>query len=201
MAASTELPGIRIQPYFKDSLRYITTLDKWRAGFKKQSHELYVKHFMNKYGPDQDPPSRMLLETATISSLSHAYDNLVFSPAKGRVAHCFGLRSANTCVNWFHSMSHLRNVICHHGRIWYASFSITPQLPGQLLKNSGGSPVKNHYRLAAQVYVLSSLLKAVDSSAASGWMDTFKGAVVPFSDRDLEHNGFEPGWDSHPIFN
>lgn len=186
---------------FKDTVRHANTLNKWRAGFEKQSHELYVKHFLNKYGPHQDPPSWMLLETATIGSLSHAYSNLVFSTAKEGVAHCFGLRSANTCANWFHTMSHLRNVICHHGRIWYASFSITPRLPGQLLKKSSGSPMKNHYRLAAQVYVLYSLLKAVDLAAATVWMGTFKSAVVHLPPSDLEHNGFESDWNSHPIFN
>lgn len=186
---------------FKSKVDHAETLSNWLRGFKKQRRrELYVKHFETKYGYGNYPPSWMMLETVTIGGLSRVYYDLKSSPAKSRIANHFG-QVQTVCVSWLHSVSHLRNVVAHRGRIWNGRFSIQPLLSGVISAYGQGSPIRNNWQVAAQVYVLFRLLKAVDPVVATFWMDDFKTVMAGLDSASLEINGFEPEWASHPEFN
>lgn len=186
---------------FRRKAKPATILQRLLDGFWSQTRELYVQHFEAKYGKTQHPPSWMLLEAVTIGTLSYAYGSLKHLDAKTRIAKRFGLQQYDDCVSWFHSISHLRNVVAHHGRIWDSGFSITPSLKGEIADYGGASPIKNHYRLAAQVYVMFSLLKAVNPGVAKTWIEDFKQVTNSLGLDGQEKLGFKPDWDSHPLFN
>ena len=187
--------------HFRSETEHERQLNTWLNNFRRQaSRESFVKRFITVHGPNALPPSWMLLEVITIGDLSHMYRQLRPSPEKTRIANHFGLKSTNIFEEWLHCMSHLRNVVCHHGRIWNAPFGIIPSRKS-LLINSDGSAVLHRHRLAGQVQVLHNLLKAVDPGCASKWIARFQRSTNGLDDTDLANLGFSPDWHADPAFN
>lgn len=186
---------------FKSKTDHAETLSKLLRGFRNQGkRELYVKHFETHYGYGHYPPSWMMLETVTIGGLSRAFADLESIAAKRRIADHFG-QVQTVCISWFHSVSHLRNVVAHHGRVWGGRFSIQPLLPDAIRAYGRGSPILNSWSVAAQIYVLFSLMKAVDSTVAIEWMSNFKAVMAGLDDQAVALNGFAPDWESSSEFN
>jgi len=67
---------------------------------------------------------------ATFSTLSKIYSNLKPEiPQKSLITHEFGLNSINDLSSWFAAISHLRNVIAHHSRVFGRDILKRPILP------------------------------------------------------------------------
>ncbi len=74
----------------------------------------------NKTSFEGDNPNAwMIIEVATFGALSKMYKNLKSQlPQRATIANDFGLYSAKDFSSWIEAISHLRNVIAHHSRLW-----------------------------------------------------------------------------------
>ncbi len=88
------------------------------GGQPAQMHqEVFINHYYTKYGDPYLPPSWMVMETLSLSSLSRLYANLASGSERVAIAAHFGT-DEYVLRNWFHVLSHVRNLCAHHSRLW-----------------------------------------------------------------------------------
>lgn len=79
--------------------------------------EFIVKHYENH--PNENPESWKALEVLTLGSLSKLYQNLDHRlPEKNTIANEFGLYNQKHLSSWLITITLIRNIIAHHGRLW-----------------------------------------------------------------------------------
>lgn len=118
--------GIRVDPY--DDLQKIIAKAKCA-----RTPEVFIKHYVEKYGSPLNPPSWMCLELLTVGELSHLYNGLKFNADKKRIADFFNLHFT-VFTSWLHTLAYIRNLCAHHSRLWNRELAIVPD---KLQKPSG----------------------------------------------------------------
>jgi abortive infection bacteriophage resistance protein len=88
------------------------------GGRPAQPHqEVFINHYYAKYGDPHLPPSWMVMETFTLSSLSRLYAALGSGTERIAIASRFGTDEF-VLRGWFHVLSYVRNLCAHHARLW-----------------------------------------------------------------------------------
>jgi len=157
---------------------------------ERNKDEVFIRSYRIKYDQPPLPPAWMMSEILSIGRWSKIYAHLASHEAKQAVAGVFSTKP-HYLQSWIHALSVLRNLCAHHSRIWNRSFKIKPALP-KAFKASGSG----HTRLAAQVFVLKSLLAPLekDGEFRREWnalMDAFPG--VPRRNMGFEGGGAQAG--------
>lgn len=81
------------------------------------SEEFIIKHYDNH--TTENPESWKALEIVTLGTLSKLYQNLHHQlPEKAVIANEFGLNNQKYLASWLLSITLVRNIIAHHGRLW-----------------------------------------------------------------------------------
>lgn len=102
---------------FQDPKRFTSFLGKINMDMSNSSEEFIVKHFDNH--PNEMPESWKALEVLTLGALSKLYSNLKHQlPEKNRIATEFGLNNQKYLASWLLTITVIRNIIAHHGRLW-----------------------------------------------------------------------------------
>lgn len=94
-----------------------------------RSKEEFVTHYKNKYSNPVRPPSWISLEVASLGLLSRFYRNLKMCQPKKDIAAHYGLPTPYMLESWIQSMSYVRNICAHHGRLWNRTLVTKPTLP------------------------------------------------------------------------
>lgn len=98
--------------YFSDFQRKI------HGELTESSEEFIIKHYQNH--PDENPEAWKALEVLTLGSLSKLYRNLNHQLSeKNTIAKEFGLYNQKYLSSWLITITLIRNIIAHHGRLWY----------------------------------------------------------------------------------
>lgn len=94
----------------------------------KRSHELFVAHFLRKYGKDhQHLPVWVIAEVLSFGGVLSFYRGSRHAVRK-EVADFFGV--ADTVFeSWLLMMNAVRNICAHHGRLWNRQIGLKPKLP------------------------------------------------------------------------
>lgn len=148
-----------------------------------QNHaETFIEHYYTKYGDPYLPPVWMTMEVLTLGTLSKFYKGFGDANLKARIASEFNL-SAKVFANWLHSLSHIRNICAHHGRLWNRVFSITPLIPAHL-----SGVIQNANRFEGHAVVLVTLLNIMNHG--NHWRDRFKSLLFDYPEIDPRAMGF-----------
>lgn len=89
--------------------------------------EIFLQHYLKNYTPVY-PPSWMLMEMITFSTLSIMFENLKASDEKNAIIESFDLTKKHL-TSWLHCFSFIRNKCAHHARLVYAPIILKPSLP------------------------------------------------------------------------
>lgn len=90
---------------------------KIHTELSESSEEFIVRHYENH--PHENPESWKALEVLTLGSLSKLYRNLNHQlPEKSTIAKEFGLFNQKYLGSWLTTITLIRNIIAHHGRLW-----------------------------------------------------------------------------------
>lgn len=92
-----------------------------------QSEEQSIKHYKNKYAQPFLPPTWAMIETLTFGSLSHWFANTQSTEVKKIVTKSLGLPTNEVTQSVLQSLSLIRNICAHHGRLW--NRQLVKQLP------------------------------------------------------------------------
>jgi abortive infection bacteriophage resistance protein len=115
--------------YFTDAYRHAAIIKKANdQRDRRHAHEAYLKHFIDDL--QQDIPLWAYVDLLTISDISFLYSITEVDIQKS-VASDFGLRmSKGNCIlgAFLHSMTIIRNLCAHGGRLFNRLFEQKPSL-------------------------------------------------------------------------
>lgn len=156
-------------------------------------HEAYLKHFINEL--HQDIPLWAYVDLFTISDISFLY-SISEQSIKDAVAHTFGLtmnKGASILVSYMHSMTILRNLCAHGGRIYNRLFEQKPSLnkaEKALLRKKSNGEIDNAH-LYGFLLIMKRLLPADKFSKMKNSIITLT-KKYPFV--RMDYYGFRSDW-------
>lgn len=111
--------------YF-DADKYATALQLIDKEYQK-SKEDFILHFKQTYS-ESYPPAWMIAEILPLGTLARIYMNLDSNQVKKKVAQKFGLQ-VPVFNSWIMMLSQIRNMCCHHTRMWNRELPVIPMEP------------------------------------------------------------------------
>lgn len=187
-------------------------LDKLEQAAKGREVEAFLAHYRRKYtsAPNQ-PPIWMALELLTFKEVSTLLANLRLPADTQRIECHFGVKMP-VLRSWFRSLSDLRNVCAHHGRVWNREFGSRPELPRKAPAGWPGIPdsiasgsnehpgqrLDPRRRLYLQLVVIETLMRVV--SPTSQWAERLVVLLDQYPQVSRPHMGFPQHWDTEPFW-
>lgn len=182
------------EAFFPNKAKHKEIIDKVnRQMAQRLPHEAYLKHFINEL--HQDIPLWAYVDLFTISDISFLY-SISEQSIKDAVAHTFGLtmnKGASILVSYMHSMTILRNLCAHGGRIYNRLFEQKPSLnkaEKALLRKKSNGEIDNAH-LYGFLLIMKRLLPADKFSKMKNSIITLT-KKYPFV--RMDYYGFRSDW-------
>lgn len=112
-----------------DDIKTIDNTKKDELKLKRQK-ESYARHYSAKYSDPSLMPNWAMFEEMTLGDLSHFYKGLAKDADKKSIAQSLKL-TAPLLESWLHTLTAVRNICAHHGRLWNKELGIKPAKPKQ----------------------------------------------------------------------
>jgi abortive infection bacteriophage resistance protein len=163
----------------------------------KRSNEVFIKHYNEKYTSPQRPPAWMTLEISSMGLLSQIFRNLKKTEEKKAIGNHFGI-DPKILASWMQSLTFVRNVCAHHGRLWNRILTLKPTMPTRTqnvwLSNENFDNNRLYGFLSAMLY----LLKTIDPHTT--FSQDFKTLLTKFPEMNASRLGFPQHWDSEALW-
>lgn len=181
--------------YFANPKKFYQTL----AIIEKEltsSKEDYIEKFRQNFIEDY-PPAWMITEVLSFGNLNYIYSNIASNKLMKRIADYFGLKP-QVFTSWLTVLANLRNMCCHHARVWNRDFMLNPAEPHKT-KNSwiNASKVdkkKIYYRLCIIRYFLASV------SPNNNFNKKLSDLLIDFPSIDIAAMGFNPNLENEDFW-
>ena len=126
-----------------------------------KKREQFIQHYFNKYSSPELPPIWMVAEVLPLGTWSTIFANLEKRADQKLICHHFGL-NYKVMTSWLHSLTYVRNLCAHHGKIWSRKFTLIP-----LIATEYREQLEHNSKFVAQAVILKIFLEVV--SPNSGW--------------------------------
>lgn len=160
----------------------------------KDTKELFISHYHNKYQSPAYPPSWMITEVLTFGTWSRLFSDLFISDQKA-IAKKFSVKSPEVMASWFHCLSHLRNLCAHHNRVWNRNF--------QAFMPKDIDVIQSHLAQKNTVYSRLSVIKYLSDqvSISNGFTEKLSAllALAP-AIVSQQQMGFVPEWQTTELW-
>lgn len=123
-----------------------------------RSHEIFIKSYREKYTVPELPASWMMIEIISFGNWSKLYKSLEDREVKKDVADYFNLKPYQL-ESWIQSITAIRNICAHHGRLWNLSLTTQPFITKKMKKVY--NPVQQK-KIVVVLDVISELLKPLN---------------------------------------
>jgi abortive infection bacteriophage resistance protein len=148
-------------------------------------HLPFVKHHIKHY--DGIFPVWVAVELFTLGMLSHFYMDLPVADRRV-IAKKFNTKDAYL-TSWIITLTKLRNICAHYGRLYYSQVASPPKLPPRL-------KLKPTRRLFDQVLTLK-LLSPTPEQWNTSFLPKLSALIDEYGESiSLEDIGFSPDWES-----
>ena len=161
-----------------------------------RSKDVFIIHYKNKYSDFPTLPIWMVTEIMSLGSLSVGYWGLKHGDKK-IISNEFAL--PHKCLaDWFHTLTYIRNVCSHHGRLWNRKLSIRPGTMRNRNWNPPITPRKD--RLFYVLLILRHLLHKAD--ADNEWKKQCDKLLKPVTEdrKRRAAMGIPEDWTAHPVW-
>jgi abortive infection bacteriophage resistance protein len=181
--------------YFNNPLGFAKSLSLMQAALGRTKEE-FIEHFNKKY-IDPFPPAWMISEIIPLGTLCGIYNNLKSVSIRKKIANQFGL-PVPVFSSWILALSILRNLCCHHNRIWNKDHLVipadlrTPVFPW--MNSTTTDPKRIYYRICIIKYMLFSV------SPNNRFAETLKSLMAEFPTIDIRAMGFSANWHTEPLW-
>ena len=160
------------------------------------SKEDFILHFKDSY-IEPYPPAWMITEIIPFGTLSHIYTNIQDYSLKKRIAQHFGLQ-VPAFSSWLIVLGGLRNMCCHHARMWNRELPIVPTEPKKMI-HPWIDPTKTdkrrmYYRLCMVKYLLFTI------SPNNTFKEKLQNLLAEYPSIDITAMGFPSRWESEPLW-
>lgn len=97
----------------------------------RKSKEVFITDHQQRFGFSDTPDAWKSLEVVSLGTLSKLYKNLQHQlPEKALIATSLGLENHSQLSSWLESITHVRNIIAHHSRLWNRKLVKSPKWLG-----------------------------------------------------------------------
>lgn len=160
------------------------------------SKEDYIEDFRQNYIEDY-PPAWMITEVLSFGNLNYIYSNIASNKLMKRIAGYFGLKP-QVFTSWLTVLANLRNMCCHHARVWNRDFMLNPAEPRKTtyawIDASNVDKKRIYYRLCIIRYFLAS------ASPNNNFNEKLSVLLNEFPSIDIAAMGFSPNWRSEDLW-
>lgn len=136
-------------------------------------------------------------EVLSFGNLNYIYSNIASNRLRKRIADYFGLKP-QVFTSWLTILANLRNICCHHARVWNRDFMLNPAEPRKALKiwidTSKFDKKKVFYRLCIIKYFLSAV------SPNNNFYTKLADLLSKFPSIDITAMGFCEDWKDEPLW-
>ena len=164
----------------------------------KRSNEVFIKHYNKTYSNPKRPPAWMTMEIVSLGLLSKIFENLKISPEKKIIARKFNLGHPFVLESWMHSLSVIRNICAHHGRLWNRELPASMKLPkvtnNTWLSNTDFSQGKMYLALSSILFLLNTIIPR------NHFKDKLKTLITQYPDIPLRQMGFPDEWEKEKLW-
>ena len=141
--------------YFANPIKFKQTLaviEKELHGRREECIEQFRVSSTQPY-----PPAWMITEVLSFGTLNYIYSNIANNQLRKQIADYFGVKP-KVFVSWLTILSNLRNMCCHHARVWNREFVILPadarKLKADWIDTTKFDNKRVYYRLCIIKYLL-----------------------------------------------
>lgn len=177
--------GYKDSGNFNNSKFHAKFLEDLQKGIDRSEKELFVIHHKAKYNGVF--PFWVAIEVMSFGELSKLFRNLL-RQSKMKVIKDFNV-SPNKASSWLHTLSYIRNVCAHYGRLYGKDLIIKPQLNAGVTKG-----FFDNGRVFSAVFVLSKFLHQDDYIKLAS---SLRLIIEEYSDYiNLKEIGFPKEWEN-----
>lgn len=163
-----------------------------------RARETFIDHYKAKYDGYPRLPIWMATEVMSLGSISKMYKGM--HPANQKaVATRFGV--AHTVLSsWLHSVSVVRNICAHHGRLWNRVLGVSPALPKSGAWQYLPQLTPNNRVFFALMVIRMLLVNSMMD--ANEWRDRISDLLRPFlaDPASQASMGAPQNWEQHPAW-
>ncbi len=156
-----------------------------------RSRETFIEHYRRKYTDPELPPIWAICEIMSFGQLSKWYQNLKFRRDRKALADVY-LLDETVLGSFMHHLTHVRNIVAHHSRLWNRSMTITMSIPLRPVEINGyfnASAGRKIYNTLAMLGYLLTLM-----SPGSTWPERVKQLIAGNVLIDSAAMGFPADW-------
>lgn len=164
-----------------------------------RSQETFVEHYRNTYTDPPLPPIWAVSEVLTFGQLSKWFQIIKRRNDRKAIADAYGL-DEKVLGSFMHHLSHVRNFVAHHCRLWNRMLTVTmtiPRYPSQLVAN-----INQNLAAERQIYntlvMLGYLLRLI--SPGTSWPQRMRQLIVEHGVLDTAAMGFPTNWQELPLW-
>lgn len=163
-----------------------------------RSKEDFVQHFKNKYGDQHhDLPLWMAVEIMSYGTFLNFYNGIAEHERKA-AAQDFKL-ILPLLDSWVLTLSVIRNICAHHGRLWNRQLGVKPKIPRQDKYPDWHIPVATPSdRLFSVLTIIKYLLHFI--APQSAWPKRLVQLLSDYGDIPLNFIGFPENWLEHALW-
>jgi abortive infection bacteriophage resistance protein len=184
---------------FPDKKHFSDFQSKIHRELLESREEFILKHYQNH--PNENPESWKALEVLTLGSLSKLYHNINHQlPEKNVIAKEFGLYNQKYLSSWLMTITLIRNIIAHHGRLWNRVIINKYDWPNKTMQPIL-SYVPNNYQRRKIFPILSAILYLNNQISLGHHIKTELFELFKqFSQVPMYKMGFPENWQNQPIW-
>lgn len=176
--------GYKESANFVDEEYYNTFLEDIEEELGRNSKAPYVRNFKENY-EGGDLPIYALVEVFSFGTLSKFYKNMKNADKKA-VAQSFGI-GYTYLESWLESISYVRNICAHYGRLYNAKLSKTPML----YKEYSQAGIGNN-RIFGVLLCMKQILK--NDAHWNQYVDQIEMLIDKYEKVDVKTMGFPKNW-------
>ena len=188
--------------YWITKAEYFANAEKFRqtlAVIEKElaaSKEEYIESFRQNYIEDY-PPAWMITEVLSFGNLNYIYSNIASNRLRKLIADYFGLKP-QVFTSWLTVLANLRNMCCHHARVWNRDFMLNPAEPKKAknawVDTSKVDKKRIYYRLCIIRYFLFLV------SPNNNFNEKLLSLLADFPSVDIAAMGFNKEWQKEKLW-
>ncbi len=187
---------------FMDVSEHTNSLRLIGKELSRTKEDFIKKHKLKYFSDTRMPPSWKTLEVVSMGTLSRLYGNLKLScKSKNHIANSFSLPNHTYLHSWFQSISLIRNICAHHGRLWNKRLTDPPKLPPKpkeawIKKMPKGREYHSLYiRLCCIKYLLNTTIPS------NNFTYRLYSLLKKYPNIDIRALGMPEGWYNEPLWN
>lgn len=179
----------------EESLRNITTT------ISKENDEKFIKHHRENYVNGNEPPIWAVAQIMSFGELSKWVGGTIESHTRAEIKSMFCINNDSAIDTVFHTISIVRNICAHHGRLWNRIIKKSPpkDLQGSISSDlitykDKANQIKVDSHLYNYLVVIEHLLRAINPN--SDWKIRLVELLETMDYSHHQQMGFPENWKS-----